>query len=269
MELSVIITHYKTPHLLVRSIESLMSFLKGIEYEIVVSDSEAVPATRQLLGETFAKRKILYFGFKENVGYGYLVNQGLKRVKGRYILIMNADVSPKDSHALSFLLSYIKKHPNVGLIGGKLVNTDGRTHQSYFREPTIGAIMARRTWWGKTPWGKGALDRYEYRDYNGDYPLHVDWLMGSCLFTTREAVSRVGLLDEQFFMYLEDVDWARRFRIKGYEVMYHPEASFVNYQKGASARKQGVSEFFFNPYVRVHAVSLLKYWWKWKGNHAI
>lgn len=266
MTLSIIITHYKTPKLLIRCVESIIRFLKSIDYEIIVADSVGESSTQALLKKKFSSKSIIiYLGFKENVGYGYLVNRGLEKAKGSLIFIMNADIFLRDEHSILVLLDYLKKHPDVGLIGGKLINPDGSIEQSYFREPTLGAIVARRTAWRHTSWGKRALDRYEFKDYNGAKPLEVDWLMGSCLLTKREALAKVGLLDQRFFMYFEDVDWAKRFRKQEYNVIYHPQAEFTNYQKGVSKGSGGILDVFFNYYTRIHIKSLLKYLLKWKA----
>lgn len=265
MDLSIIITHYKTPNLLRNCIESLVKGIKAVTYEIMVTDSGAEMATELLLREEFPHLEhFTYCGFAGNVGYGYSVNRGFEKATGDFILIINADIILHDQQAIPLLMEYLKKNPKVGLVGPKLINIDGSLQQSYFREPTASALFARRTAWSKTRWGKRSLDYYEFRQYNGKGALDVDWLMGSCLVTRRDALLDVGPFDERYWMYFEDVDWARRFRRNGYRVVYYPEATFTHYHIRSSKGERGVFDVFSNPYTRVHLKSWLQYLWKWR-----
>jgi len=264
MKLSIIITHYKTPNLLENCLGSLLKYLRGIEYEVFVVDSSAELSTQVLLEEKFNLPVIHYLPFKENVGYGRSVNAGLKEAKGEFIFIINADILSKDSSSVPLMMDYLKTHKDVGLVGGKLFNIDGTLQQSYFREPTVSAILARRTSWRNTVWGKRSLAYYEFHRYNFGKPLEVDWLMGSCFMTRRDALKEVGWLDNRYWMYFEDVDWARRFRGHGYKVLYLPGAVFIHYHGHSSKGVKGIFDVFSNPYTRVHIKSWLKYLLKWR-----
>jgi len=266
MDLSIIITHYRTPNLLRNCIESLVKGIHGVAYEIIVVDSGAEMATEILLNEEFPHLKhFTYLGFTKNVGYGYSVNRGLEKAKGAFILVVNADILLHDKHAIPLMMEYLEKNPKVGLVGPKLINIDGSLQQSYFREPTASALFARRTAWSKTRWGKHSLDYYEFHQYNGKGTLDVDWLMGSCYMTRLDALLNVGLFDERYWMYFEDVDWARRFREKGYRVVYYPRAELTHYHIRSSKGERGIIDVFSNRYTRVHVKSWFMYLWKWKN----
>lgn len=265
MDLSIIITHYKTPNLLLECIQSFVVHVKNLKYEIIVVDSAAEMATQNLLEERFgANKNVHYIAFKKNVGYGYSANRGLARAKGDYMLIVNADIRLEDDKSVPLLIEYVKKHKDVGLVGPRLLNVDGTIQQSYFREPSISAILARRTVWAKTPWGKQSLARYEFHDYNGKAPLEVDWLMGSCYVTSKKAQEKVGDFDERYFMYFEDVDFAHRFRKKGFRVVYLPEARLKHFHIRSSKGEMGIFDMFSNKYTQTHIASWIKYLVKWK-----
>ncbi len=264
MKLSIIITHYKTPNLLTNCIESILTYVKGIEYEVIVVDSGAEFSTQVLMEEKFSIPNIHYVPFNENVGYGYSVNRGLKKAEGEFILIINADILLRDEHSLPLLITYLDEHTDVGLIAGKLFNIDDTIQQSFFREPTLSALFARRTGWRNTRWGRRALDYFEFGQYDFKKPLEVDWLMGSCLLTKREAFEKIGYFNEQFFMYFEDVDWARRARFAGYRIIYHPKAVFTHWHIRASRGTRGIFDPFSNLYSRIHIKSYLKYFYKWR-----
>lgn len=264
MQLSIVINHYKVPSLLINCLDSTIKNLKTIAYEIIVTDSEAQSGTKELLYTKYGRlNNFHYLGFKENVGFGKSVNLGIKESKGKYVLIINADIVIKNEKSVKELMNYLEKNKKIGLIGPKLLNIDGTLQQSFFREPGLLSILARRTTFTKTKLGQKALDYYTYQDKNLDKPFEADWLMGSALMTKREYINKVGLLDERFFMYFEDVDWARRFRSAGYKIIYYPKAVFTHYHIRASL-KRGLVDIFLNKYTRIHIVSLLKYMWKWK-----
>ncbi len=100
-------------------------------------------------------------------------------------------------------------------------------------------------------------------DYDHKAPLEVDWLLGACLMAPKNAIARVGLLDEQFFLYFEDVDWCRRFWRKGYKVMYLPQARMVHFHQRLSAGDTAVRSLFSFP-TRAHIMSGFKYFWKYR-----
>ncbi len=265
MLLSVVINHYKVPNLLINCIDSIIKNLKSIDYEIIVVDSEAQEGTKQLLNEKYGNlHNFRYIGSKKNVGFGKSVNAGIKKSKGKYIFILNADIVTRNEKSIIELINYLEKHEQVGLIGPKLLNVDNTLQQSFFHEPGILSILARRTAFAKTKFGQKVLSYYSYKNKNLKKPFEVDWLMGSALMTKQSYIKKVGLLDERFFMYFEDVDWAKRFKQAGFKIIYYPHSVFTHYHIRASL-KRGLTDIFLNKYTRVHIMSFLKYMWKWKN----
>jgi GT2 family glycosyltransferase len=94
----------------------------------------------------------------------------------------------------------------------------------------------------------------------------VDWVQGSAMFVKKEIIDKIGLMDEKFFMYFEDADWCRRFRKAGYKVVYFPEAQMSHYYHRASKKWGFLLDVLFNKYTRIHILSGIKYFSKWK-NH--
>lgn len=244
-DLSIIITHYKRPRLLLKLLKKLNG---NVRNNLVVVDSKANKGMRVLLEKEF--KHILYIPFAKNVGYAKIVNAGLKAAKGKYILILNADIeiSPDE---IKKILSFLKEHTEAAAIGVT----------GCFRYPTLHTVLARRTLWGKTRWGKKELGRYEMRDYDREEPCAVDWIRGDCWIVRKSAIQKVGLLDERFFMYLEDADWARRANNAGYKVYYLPHIKTVQHQVGASRQKtlRGLTHRL------EHVKSFLKYILKWNA----
>ena len=260
--LSIIIVNYKTPALLKNCLTSLSATIRTTSYEVIVVDSESDGETERMLAEEFADVRCI--AFLENTGYAKAVNAGIARANGDYFLILNTDIVAAE-YAIDTLIAYMKKEgERVGLVAPKLYGFENIYQQSAFRFPSPLTIVLRRTPLGNMKIGKGYLDAFLLKDKNLKeiaVPTQVDWLMGAVLLTSKAAVAHVGTMDESFFMYFEDVDWARRFWENGYAVMYNPLARMYHYH-GKKSHRYGIFDAVFNPMTRVHIRSAIHYFIK-------
>ncbi len=262
MELSIIITSYKNPEMLRVCINSIKKNISLLNYEIIVSDSETEEDTEMLMREEYPKIK--FFSFKENVGFQYLVKKSFEASTGKYILILNGDmIIKKDS--VEKLLEFIKNNPAAGLVGPQLLNFNETLQNSCCRYYTPLTIVYRRTFFGKFEFAKKHLDKCLMKDFDHKSTKEVDWLMGSALMTRREAILKVGLMDERFKMYFEDVDWCRRFWENGYKVIYYPESKMYHYHGRGSAGRSILKTLFSNRLTWIHIFSAIKYFIKYAG----
>lgn len=278
MKISIIINHHQTLEVLQLCLKSLLKNLpENIESEIIVTDSETQEETEEIMREFFPQ--IIFIISEKNIGFGRSVNRALEKAQGEYILIINADIIIDRKETIEKMISYLKNNPKIGIIGPKLLNINNTRQVSCFRFYTPAVIACRRTFLGKTKWGKkvlshflmddifnsveGSLQRNLLKTTFNNSPISVDWLMGSALFTKRETVKKIGYFDERFFMYLEDTDWCRRFWKAGYKVVYFPQIEMYHYHIQASKKKGGVLDLFFSKYTRIHLSSAVKYFLKW------
>jgi len=259
--LSIIITHYKTPVLLNLCLDSIKENIKGIDYEIIVVDSESELSSREAITRKLPEAKIVRFS--KNVGYAKLVNSGIESSKGEYLLFLNADIIIS-KNAVEQMIDFIKNHPQVGIVGPQLLGFNNLPQKSCFRFPTLASIIARRTFLGKTKWGKKKLDHFLMNDIDLSSPRPVDWIQGSAMLTKKEYAQKVGGWDERFFIYLEDTDWCRRFWQKGYQIVYLPSAKVFHYYGRASKKWGGFLDAFLNKYTWIHLISAGKYFLKWR-----
>lgn len=265
MKLSIIINHHRTTETLLKCLDALKREIKTVEYEIIVTDSEAEEGMAGLISRKYPD--VLYVGNLKNAGFSKIVNPAIEKARGDYFFIINADIILKNEKSLIDMIDYLEKREDAGVVGPKLLNIDGSIQQSYFREYTPLTILARRTLFGKTSFGKKYLDRFSYKDKTGglNEPLKVDWLMGSALLLERKRFEKIGgKFDERFFMYFEDADLCRRFREAGFKAVYYPSAEMTHYHAKASVGGKGIFDIFGNWLTRVHIASYLKYLWKWK-----
>jgi N-acetylglucosaminyl-diphospho-decaprenol L-rhamnosyltransferase len=125
-------------------------------------------------------------------------------------------------------------HPEVGALGPQLLYPDGRIQSSRRRFPDLRTALVEGTF--LQPWiGENAtLKRYYVLDRRDEERQEVDWLVGACLLLRRDAIDKVGLLDERFFMYSEEMDWCYRARQLGWKVVYLPKAQVIHHEGKSS-----------------------------------
>ena len=268
MKLSLIINHYREPEMLKMSLGyalKALAYLKesaGVETEIIVTDSETLPQTAQMMQTLFPE--VIFLAEEKNIGFGKSVNRAVRKANGEFTFVMNADVILAFPDALTKLLAFVEKNSEVGIAGPKLLNINGSLQASAFRFYTPLTILARRTLFGKSPWGKKNLHTFLIKDKAAALAatVPVDWVMGSAFLCRRERFLNLGMFDETFFMYMEDVDLCRRFWERGYKVMYYPEATAYHYHFQASKKRGGILDALFNKYTRIHLKSAYTYFKK-------
>jgi len=264
LELSIIIVHHRTPGFLKLCLDSLNTALGHFDLmaELVVVDSMSTPESRDVVRERAPEAK--YLSFKYNLGFSRGVNIGIRNSRGSYLLILNPDVVISGD-AIRRLLGFMKVHPDVGIVGPQLRNFNGTIQQSCFSYYRPLTVLIRRSFLGKIRPFRQVLADFLMADADLNYIQTPDWLMGSAIMVRREAIQRVGLMDERFFMYFEDVDWARRFWHNEFKVVYYPSAVMYHYHQRESKSRLGLLDAVFNQKTRWHISSALKFFWKYRN----
>jgi len=256
--LSIIINHYKSPEVLKLCLHYLKKNAPE-DAEIIVTDSETTERTQDMMRYEYPA--IIFLQEKNNVGFAKSVNRGVALARGNFFLIINADVMVTEKNAISKMLAYMQDHEGIGILGPKLLSINGEHQPSCFRFYSPRTIFARRTPFGKTPWGKKELARFLPQPSAG--PTPADWLMGSAFLVRKRAYQDVGPMNEEYFMYMEDVDWCRTFWERGWEVIYYPETFFYHYHFQASKKRGAILDVLTNKYTRIHLLSAIKYFRKY------
>lgn len=262
MELSIIVANYKNPEMLKVCLDSIIKNANGLKYEVIVADSATEEDTEMLMRENFSQLK--FFPFKENVGFQAMVKKGIENSVGDNLLILNGDIIVTEN-SIQKMLDFLKTDPTIGMVGPKLLNFNGTLQYSCFRFYKLWTIVYRRTPLGKLPFAKKHISWFLMEDYDHKQPKEVDWLMGSSLLITRKALREVGLMDPRYFMYMEDVDWCRRFWENGFKVCYYPLVSMHHFHGKGSAKGGMIMSLMFNKMTWIHISSALKYFKKFYG----
>ena len=254
MDLSiVIVTHNSLPQVL-RCIESIRDHPCSCSYEVIVVDNASSDGCTESLKENFDDIRVI--ANTDNKGYSRGVNQGIRFSSGRFILVLNPDIEVGEG-SIDGLLEFMKKTPDAGIAGSKLVYPDGTLQYSCRSFYTFGALVLRRSFLGRLFPRAKALREHLMLDYDHLEPRKVDWLIGACMMVRREAVEDVGIMDERFFLYFEDLDWCYRMSKQGWNVYYVPSSVMVHKYERSSARKIMNKPFLF------HLLSMLRYYEKW------
>jgi len=261
MELSIVILNYQSRNLIQQLLKGLKANLQGLSYEIIVVDNDKDKELQELLTESFPDVSLIKS--PRNLGYAAGNNLGIAKARGKYILILNPDIVVVDQ-AIQKLYQFMEQHPEVGIAGPQLRYPNQEIQESCTRWPDFWLPFFRRSWLKNTSKGKTWLNHYFYREWDHLSSRAVDCLFGAALMVRKEALIKVGSLDERFFLYLEDTDWCRRFWQAGYKVYYLTEARLYHYHKRSSA-EAGIFSSLFHRSSREHIKSFIKYFFKYRG----
>ena len=208
MKFSVVIVNYNVKYYLEQCLCSLYRAIDNLSAEIFVVDNASVDDSEAYLTERFPR--ITYIYNKENVGFARANNQAIRQAKGEYVLLLNPDtVLPEQT--LEEALLFMDTHPCVGAAGVKMLTDDGRfLRESKRGYPTLAATFGKLSGLGKLfPRSKG-LGGYYCNALDADAIHRVEVLAGAFMLLRRSALEKSGLLDEDFFMYGEDIDLSCR-----------------------------------------------------------
>jgi len=261
MTLSVIIVNFRNPPLLRLALTSLARALGStLQYEVIVVDSASTVETQNIVRYDCAPlfERLILVPFSRNTGYTNGVNEGLRRATGEFLLVLNPDIVVLPG-TIEGMMDYLRDHPTVGLVGPGLLNFDDTRQDSCFRFYSPLVMLARRI---SIPFTRKLVDRFLMRDMELSKPVAVDWLMGSALMTTRNALEQVGMMDEQFFLYLSEVDWAHRFWEHGYTVSYVPTVRMYHYHQRQSKGRFGIIDAVLRQQTRWHIKDAFRYFKK-------
>lgn len=237
MKLSIIIVNYNTFTLTKQTIESVLAHKYSFSYEIVLVDNASTDGSLEALEEHFRDQsKVHIIKNIANLGFAKGNNMGIRRSRGEYVLLLNSDTEVKDE-CLEECLNQMDQNKHLGALGCKVILPNGVLDHACKRGfPTPKASLYYFL----------KLDKRNPRKYGQYDALHlgedevgeVDALMGAFMLMPRKVLDEVGLLDEDFFMYGEDIDLCFRIKSAGYGILYYPKAHIIHYKGGSSKKRR-------------------------------
>lgn len=245
VKLSVIIVSFNTKDLLLNCISSLKKYAKNITYEIVVVDNNSSDnSVKEIKRKYLSDKTISIIENKKNIGFAAANNQALKICKGEYILLLNSD-TVLTSPFLFDMLEWMDKQIEVGISSCMLHNKDGSIQETGGYFPTFTRIIAWMFFLDDLP----ILDRifrsfHPYHSKSITKNIHFyqklqypDWVSGAFFLIRRKVFEKVGLIDEDYFMYMEEVDYCFRVKKEGWKVAYNPSWSITHFGGSSSTRE--------------------------------
>jgi N-acetylglucosaminyl-diphospho-decaprenol L-rhamnosyltransferase len=203
-------------------IEQCLDSVRG--QEVVVVDNGSTDGTVDFVRQRFPDVRIVE---QDNRGMGGGNNTGMRSADGRYFFLLNSDAWVVGD-GLAKLVEFADTHPEAAVVGPRLVNTDGTLQRSVRGEPTVWRLATEYLFIRKLAPRSRFLNPLYVGGFAHDEVFEADWLFGPALLVRREAADAVGLFDESFFMFSEEVDWMTRFRRAGWKVLFFPGAEVVH-----------------------------------------
>ena len=227
MDLSIIIVSYNTEELLKNCLFSIEANKQGVNLEVFVVDNASADGSSEMVKSEFPWVKLLKN--QKNLGFSKANNQAIRESKGEFVLLLNSDTQVKENSLLK-LINFGESNSEAGVVGARLLNSDGTIQPSAYHLPTIRRAIAE-FWFGK----KGTFEKFAI---SGNNPQRVEAVVGAAMLISKKTLDKIGLLDERFFMYFEDLDYCRRVSRAGLKIYYLPEAAIVHFH-GQSSQKIG------------------------------
>ena len=226
MDISIIIVSWNVCELLKKCIESIYKHTRGVTFEIFVIDNGSADNSASMVKKKFPEVKLTIN--QKNKGFAAANNQGIKQSSGNYILLLNPDTELKED-SLTKIKEFMKQNDGCGIAGCHLLNSDGSHQDSVRRFPgfldqALILLKLRHILPNLTP-----LRRYLCADFDYSREQKVDQIMGAFFMIKREVIDKIGLLDEKFFIWFEEVDFCKRAQKAGWQVAYTPVTSVIHH----------------------------------------
>ena len=222
MDISIVIVNWNTRELLRDCLNSISQAAPGIVYEIIVVDNASHDGSVSMVQQDFPA--VIIIENPSNKGFAVANNQGLAIMSGRYALLLNTDAKLTE-HALVRLFVFLESHPEAAMACGQLLNADGSRQNSIAAFPDLFTLMMNMSlleylWPQRYP-----SKRYDWRE-----PVEIDSGIGACLMVRKKSIDAVGMLDERYFFFFEETDWAYRMRAAGWKIFHVPGAVIYHLQ---------------------------------------
>jgi GT2 family glycosyltransferase len=255
VDISVVILSWNDKEHLIGLLESLQGASRRT-MEVIVVDNASTDGSPELVESRFPEVKVIRN--KENVGFPRGNNMGVRASSGKYVFVLNSDIKVLGK-CVDILVDYMEEHPDIGMLGPRVLNADGTHQSSCRRNPTLWNNFCSAVGLARIFRNSRLFSGEHMFYFKGDKTIDVDVLVGCFWLTRRTALDQFGLLDEGFFLYAEDVDWCKRCWKAGWRVVFLPTAEAIHYGGASTTKKDPVR------FAVTQQRSILRYWRKHHG----
>jgi len=227
LDLSIVIVSYNGREHLRRCLASLAAHPPAAESEVIVVDNDSRDGSAPMVASEFPHVRLLRM--PRNLGFAAGANRGAREATGEAVVLLNPD-SEVEADPFAPMLAYLREHADAGIVAPRLLNPDGSLQLSCRSFPAFSVALFNRYSLLTRLFPRNRYSRqYLLSDWHHDSISEVDWVSGACLTVRRSLFEEIGLLDEGYFMYIEDVDLCQRVHRAGYGVVYLPQTSVIHH----------------------------------------
>ena len=222
MDLSIVIVNWNTRALLLDCLRAIFSTINRLSFEVWLVDNASSDGSIDAVRSGYPEVCIIQN--QENVGFAAANNRALGKIHGRYAMLLNTDAVLTQG-AVERLFDFMERNPEAGMAGGQLLNGDGTLQNSTASFPDFLSVMFNESLLRILMPGK-----YSAKGNHQHEPVEIDSIIGACLVVRKKAIEQVGLLDERFFFFFEETDWALRMKRNGWRIFFVPHAKIYHIQ---------------------------------------
>jgi len=229
-DISFIIINWNTRQMLLDCIASIEQHAAKLSFEIIVVDNASTDGSVESVRHSYPRVELIQNS--SNLGFAKANNLGIKRMKGKYAVLLNSDTLVL-AGALETMTAFMNASPRAGICGPQLLNADGSFQKSFDRFPTLISEFT----------SKSFLRFFFPRLYRKQFlagevpsagPSAVDFIIGACMVVRKEAIEKAGMLDEDYFFFYEEIDWCHRMKQRGWDVYHVPDARIIHFGGGST-----------------------------------
>jgi GT2 family glycosyltransferase len=225
IDLSICTANLNTRGLLEQYLKSLYDNTSGLALEVIVVDNGSTDGSVEMLQQQFPQVRLIQN--PANIGVSKAYNQAFRAAQGRYVACLNTDIIVQPG-ALATMLQFLEEHLDVGAVGCKLLNGDGSLQYSCGHTPTVLGLTFQSLGLSRLFPRSKFFARFLMTYWDHDEIRQVDQPAAACFMMRRETLEQVGLFDERFFVYFEDVDWCYRAKLAGWPIYFLPHAQVIH-----------------------------------------
>jgi GT2 family glycosyltransferase len=238
MKLTVVIVNYNVKYFLEQCLISVKKAMERMDGEVIVVDNNSVDGSVEMVGEKF--REVTVIANKQNLGFAKANNQAIKKAKGEYVLLLNPDTVVEDD-TFRKVIAFMESHPDAGGLGVKMVDGSGKfLPESKRGLPTPATAFYKIFGLSSLFPHSRRFSKYHLGFLSENETHKVDVIAGAFMLLRKSVLEKTGLLDEDFFMYGEDIDLSYRITQAGFNNYYYPETRIIHY-KGESTKKSSIN----------------------------
>ena len=235
-DITIIIVNWKVRALVEKCLDSIITHDEGVNLEIFVVDNDSRDGVAEMIMMEYPDVKMI--ALPHNIGFGAANNLAIKQARGRYLCLLNPDTRVT-ANFFPTMINYMDQHPEVGMAGPKILNPDESLQLSVRRFPDLLSQILILLKLKNILVNNKFLSRYLFGDFDYTKEQAVEQIMGAAMIVRRQVIDKIGMFDEKFFVWFEEVDFCKRVLAGGFQIKYFPEAKVIHYG-GASFNKRTV-----------------------------